>query len=217
MACFYVWYGSNVYYSLECHHNHNLFGCVGLTNQQFCILNKQYAKDEYETLVAKIIESMRASGEWGEYLPAAISPFAYNETIAQEYFPLTKESAEKGGWRWRDEREEITKTEKKIPGHALPEDITSVPDDMINWPIECEATGRPFQIVKQELDFYRKMQLPVPHVHPDERHKQRMARRNPYKLWMRPCAKCKKAIETNYAPERPERVYCEECYLREVY
>ena len=217
MACFYVWYGSNIYYSLECHHNSNIFGCVGLKNKRYCILNKQYTKDEYENLVAKIIASMRASGEWGEYLPADLSPFAYNETIAQEYFPLTKESAMQNGWRWRDETEEAPKTGKTIPGHKLPEDIAGVPDDILNWPIVCEATARPFQIVKQELDFYRKMQLPVPHLHPDERHKQRMASRNPYKLWKCQCAKCKKGIETTYAPERPEIVYCEECYLKEVY
>lgn len=217
MACFYVWYGSSIYYSLECHHNSNIFGCVGLKNKRYCVLNKQYTKDEYEKLVAKIIASMRANGEWGEYLPADLSPFAYNETIAQEYFPLTKESAMKRGWRWRDETEETPKTGKTIPGQKLPEDIAGVPDDILNWPIVCEATGRPFQIVKQELDFYRKMQIPAPHLHPDERHRMRMACRNPYKLWNRTCMKCQKPIETTYSPERPEIVYCEECYLKEVY
>jgi hypothetical protein len=217
MACFYVWYGSDVYYSLECHHNNDIFGCVALKNKRYCILNKQYTKDEYETLVAKIIASMRANGEWGEYLPASLSPFAYNETIAQEYFPLTQESTERGGWRWRNDVEEAPKTGKNISAHKLPEDISGVSDDILNRPIECEATGRPFQIVKQEMDFYRKMQLPLPHFHPDERHRQRLMRRNPYKLWKRNCAKCKKGIETTYAPERPETVYCEECYLKEVY
>ena len=31
---------------------------------------------------------MMRTGEWGEFFPSSISPFGYNETIAQEYFPL---------------------------------------------------------------------------------------------------------------------------------
>ncbi|MDD5623427.1 MAG: hypothetical protein PHI23_01815, partial [Candidatus Peribacteraceae bacterium] len=217
MACFYVWYGSNVYYSLECHHNSNIFGCVGLKNQRYCVLNKQYTKDEYEALVSKIIASMRANGEWGEYLPASLSPFAYNETIAQEYFPLTEQEVLQRGWRWREEQEEITKVSKVIAAEKLPDTLAEIPDDILHWPITCAATKRPFQIVKQELDFYRKMHLPIPHLHPDERHRRRVACRNPYKLWTRPCMKCGKEMETTYAPERPEKVYCETCYLKEVY
>jgi len=33
---------------------------------------------------------MEADGERGEFFPITMSPFAYNETIAQEYFPLGK-------------------------------------------------------------------------------------------------------------------------------
>ena len=34
------------------------FGCIGLRNKQYCILNKQYTKQEYEELVPKIISHM---------------------------------------------------------------------------------------------------------------------------------------------------------------
>ena len=217
MACFYVWYGSGVFYSLECHHNHDIFGCVGLRNKRYCILNKQYSKEEYERLVPKIIASMRTNGEWGEYLPHSLSPFAYNETIAQEYFPLTQEGAEKCGWRWRTAMEETATSKKTVAAKMLPDSIADVPDDILSLPIVCEATGRPYQLVKQELDFYRRMKLPVPRIHPDERHSRRMASRNPYKLWKRQCVKCHGTMETSYAPDRPEIVYCEQCYLKEVY
>ncbi|MBI5622130.1 DNA-directed RNA polymerase, partial [Candidatus Falkowbacteria bacterium] len=30
-------------------------------------------------------------------------------------------------------------------------------------------------------------------------------------------AGCTNEFETTYAPERPERVYCEECYQKEIY
>ncbi|KKP36762.1 MAG: hypothetical protein UR28_C0038G0001, partial [Candidatus Peregrinibacteria bacterium GW2011_GWF2_33_10] len=52
---------------------------------------------------------------------------------------------------------------------------------------------------------------------PDQRHKDRMALRNPRKLWKRNCIKCNAEIQTTYAPERKEIVYCEKCYLESVY
>ncbi|MFA5799870.1 MAG: hypothetical protein WC840_02825 [Candidatus Peribacteraceae bacterium] len=220
---------SDVFCSEYCINSSHLFGCIGVRNKQYCILNKQYTKEEYERLVPQIIEHMRkdnsggamnrgeASGSWGEFFPVSLSPFAYNETVAQEYFPLTKEEILKRGWKWREERDEMPKVSKVIPAEKLPDSIDDVPDDILNWAIECEATKRPFKIIKQELDFYRNMKLPIPHFHPDERHRRRMALRNPRKLWTRSCMKCGKGMETTYQPSRPEIVYCEECYLTEVY
>jgi len=193
------------------------FGCCNVRDRDYCILNKQYSKEEYEELVPKIIEHMQSTGEWGEFFPVELSPFAYNETVAQEYFPLTKEGVESKGWKWRDEKDEIPKVEKIIKASQLPDSIDDIPDDVLNWAIECDATSRPFRIVKQELEFYRRMKLPIPHLHPDERHKRRMALRNPRRLWQRKCDKCRKDIQTTYAPDRPETVYCESCYLNEVY
>jgi hypothetical protein len=36
---------------------------------------------------------MKSTGEWGEFFPLPLSPFGYNETVAQDYFPLTSEEA----------------------------------------------------------------------------------------------------------------------------
>ena len=92
-------------------------------------------------------------------------------------------------------------------------------------------TKKPFRIIKQELEFYRKHNLPIPRRHPDQRHLDRMALRNPRKLYERKRDKCGKDMITTYAPcevkpsleaplgcapERKEVVYCEECYEREV-
>ncbi|MDR0650601.1 MAG: hypothetical protein LBG59_04280 [Candidatus Peribacteria bacterium] len=43
--------------------------------------------------------------------------------------------------------------------------------------IICAESGRPFIIQKLELDFYRKMGLPLPKLHPDLRHEARMKQR----------------------------------------
>ncbi|MDR2641069.1 MAG: hypothetical protein LBC61_07450 [Candidatus Peribacteria bacterium] len=51
----------------------------------------------------------------------------------------------------------------------LPDDISKVPDDVLNWAIECEVTKKLFLILKQELEFYRKHNLPIPKRHPEQR------------------------------------------------
>jgi CxxC-x17-CxxC domain-containing protein len=107
--------------------------------------------------------------------------------------------------------------DKIIPAEQLPESIDDIPDDVLNWAIRCSATKRPFRIVRKELEFYRRMHLPLPRFHPEERHRRRTARRHGRQLFARTCAKCGKAIQTSYSPERSEIVYCEECYLKEVY
>ena len=45
-------------YCLNCHSSSYLFGCVGLRSKEYCILNKQYTKDEYEIQAANIIQYM---------------------------------------------------------------------------------------------------------------------------------------------------------------
>jgi hypothetical protein len=189
---------------------------VWLRHKQYCILNKQYSKEEYERLVPMIVEHMRSTGEWGEYYPPEISAFGYNETMAQFFFPLTREEALRRGWQWCDTEVKVEGL-KSIPAAQLPDDSREVPDDIPDWAILCEVTGKPFKIVRQELEFYRSQGLPLPRRHPDRRHLDRFAMKNPYKLWNRTCGKCGKEIETAYAPDRPEIVYCESCYLKEVY
>ncbi|MDD5103357.1 MAG: hypothetical protein PHX93_03070 [Candidatus Peribacteraceae bacterium] len=207
----------DLFYCDSCHGCEECFGCVGLRKKKHCILNKQYSPSEYVERVAAIVEYMQSNNEWGEFFPIALSPFAYNETIAQEYFPHSKQEVLERGWQWKDRKEELPKVTKLIPAAQLPDSISDIPDDILNWAIQCEATKRPFKIVKQELEFYRNMHLPIPRLHPDERHKRRMALRNPRTLFLRTCMKCQKSIETMYPPERPETIYCEECYLKEVY
>ena len=188
-----------------------------MMKHSYCILNKQYTKKEYEELLPKIISHMEKTGEWGEFFSPKISPFSYNETMAQEFFPLTKEEALSKGYKWNEINEESTKSDKVISAEQLPPSITDIPDDILNWSIKCEASGKLFKIVPQELAFYRKMKLPIPRLHHEERYKRRIQQRPPRKLWKRSCDKCGKEIQTTYAPDRPEKVYCETCYRKEIY
>ncbi|OGJ04078.1 hypothetical protein A3F97_03205 [Candidatus Nomurabacteria bacterium RIFCSPLOWO2_12_FULL_41_10] len=275
--------GQNVYYSYNCHGSNNLFACIGLRNKSYCILNKQYTKEEYESLVPKIIKHMNDMPyidkkgrvyRYGEFFPPELSPFSYNETIAQEYFPLTKEEALNQGYSWKDPEPrnyQITLKNEDIPDH-----IKDVPDSILNEIIECahnvesstfdnalgglttkcnEQCTEAFRIIPSELDFLRKQNLPIPRLCPNCRHYQRIKQRNPLKLWHRSCncrgkygisesgiknqpaspagressikyqntithehgdSSCPNEFETSYATERPEIVYCGQCYLKEV-
>lgn len=201
------------FYCDLCFHCDFCFGCIGLRNKQYCILNTQYTKDEYEQFVPQIIERMKKDGERGEFLFGKYSTSAYNETIAHEYFPLTKAQAISRWYKWLDDADI-----KSIPQtYDIPDDIHQVTDEILQQVLQCPISKKNFKIIPQELAFYRKMQLPIPRLHPDIRHKQRLNARNPRRLWDRKCMKCWAAIQTAYAPERKEKVYCEACYNKELY
>lgn len=211
------WDGSDLFYCDTCQSCSHCFGCVALKHAQFCILNTQYPEEEYERLVPLIIDMMRHNAEWGEFLEPIDGMSVYNESMAQEYFPLSRDEARLRDFVWSDYEAPPPEAKKIIKASDLPDSIDTIPDDILEWAIECDKTKKPFKIIKQELDFYRQMQLPIPRVHPDERHRRRMALRNPRKLWNRSCATCQNPISTSYSPERQEKVVCEECYLKEVY
>jgi hypothetical protein len=213
MICCHNCLGNNSYLSYcdNCYGCNNCFACVGLKNKEYCVFNKQYTKFEYEELVSQCIEKMINVGKRWEFFPPSTTPFGYNETIAQEYFPLTKEEATKKWFKRSDYETPSPKVVKILQADEIP-DIQNVTDDILQQAIACEVTWKLFRIIKPELEFYRTHNLPLPHKHPDQRHKERMQQRNPRKLRDRQCGKCWIDITTTYAPERTEIVYCEACY-----
>lgn len=196
---------------------HDCFGCVGLKQNSYCILNKQYTKEQYEELVPKIIAHMSERGEYGQFFSPSLSHFAYNETYAQQVYPLTREEALAKGFRWRDAMEEPPQSQRIIAAADLPDSVENVDDEMLQCSIVCEQTGKLFRIIRKELDFYRAHHIPLPRLHPFERHLARARKRRPQQLWNRACAKCSKDIQTTCASANPAIVYCEECYLSTVY
>ena len=228
--------------SEECQNCLNVFGCEGLRKKQYCILNKQYTKEEYEKLLPKIIKHMEEMPyvdkkgniyKYGEFFPSDLSPFCYNETIAQEYFPLVKEEALEKNYIWKDI--EARNYIVDIKNEDISDNINEVNEDIIGKVIECEHKGtckeqctEAFKIIPEELKFYKRMNLPLPRLCPNCRHFQRLKQRNPLKLWHRQCMcdktnhlhgneECDTEFETSYAPDRPEIVYCEKCYQQEIY
>ncbi|MFC1810176.1 hypothetical protein ACFLZH_01630 [Patescibacteria group bacterium] len=206
-------YGSSdLKYSAYCMNCNDCFGCIGLRHKKYCIFNKQYTKKEYEELRDRIIEHMKKSGEWGEFFPASISPFGYNETVANEYAPMTKEEAVGRGYKWR----EADPKEFKKQEIVVPEDIKEVPDSIVNEILACSDCGKNYKIIAKELKFYQKLNIPIPKKCFVCRHMDRLALRNPRNLWERDCDRCHSGIKTSFDTKSPEKVYCESCYLNDV-
>jgi len=207
----------------------NCFGCVGLTHKEYCILNKQYTKEEYEQNAVQIIEKMIERGEWGEFFPMSLSPFGYNETMANLFLSKTKESSAALGAKWQDNDYSL-----KYDGSFYePKDgIEDYIDDegerqaLLNGILKCEISGKAFKIIPQELAFYLKNRYPIPTKHPEERYLELFGLHNPLKLYHRQCmceqeghdhsGRCPNEFKTTYAPDRPEKVYCELCYQKEI-
>ncbi|MBI4085588.1 MAG: hypothetical protein HY432_03755 [Candidatus Liptonbacteria bacterium] len=261
-----VWTGLDVQYSKDCQNCSNVFGCVGLRNKKYCILNKQYSEGEYKKLLPRVIEHMNLTPyidkmgnvyKYGEFFPSEISTFAYNETINQESFPLSEAEAKSKGFNWKApelRNYSITKKAEDLPDH-----IKNIDNSILKEVIGClheqkcnEQCTQAFNIQSGELEFYKRMNVALPRLCPNCRHYQRITLRNPYKLWHRKCqcegsaangpsavssgrsnrklqiayrnttphfhgdSPCPNEFETSYAPERPETVYCEQCYNAEV-
>lgn len=206
--------GHNVEYSDLVLDSHDMFGCVCTQRKQYCILNRQYSKDDYEQLRLKLIAHMKTTGEWGQFLPKDLSCFGYNETCAQEYYPITQQQAIKSGFNWYDGD---NTNSYQGPTTTIPDMIDQTPDTISREILTCNSCNKNYRVVTQELTFYRDNHIPLPRSCHNCRYKLRQSFRNPRKLYSCPCTRCAIVVQTTYAPDRPEKILCEECYLQVTY
>lgn len=160
---------TNVEYSMACVGGGNLFGCVGLRNKQYCILNRQYSKEEYEAIVPKLREHMRtlpyvdARGltyAYGEFFPMEFSVFAANETVLTDYAAIDEAKARAYGLPWRQPNQKEFAVTKKAS--ELPDAIGDAADGIVNEIIACEQCSKAYRIVPKELQFLRRFGIPLP-------------------------------------------------------
>lgn len=184
-----------------------LFGCVAVKNGRYCILNKQYSKEEYEETMSKIKKHMDdvpytdGSGRlyrYGEFFPAEISPHAYNESTPQELFPLSERAARERGYRWKSQSDKPY--EPTVSWKDLPDKIHDADERFLNEVVLCQAWDedvetakehnctKAFRLTNFEFQFYKKMNLPLPRKCHNSRHFDRIRFRNPIKFWHRRCA-----------------------------
>lgn len=199
-------------------------------------------------MIAKIIEHMGTmpyvdpSGNeyrYGEFFPTTISPFPYNETIAQEYFPVHEKDAIQKGYAWRESKDKSYQPTTQLAN--IPSSIKEVEETIAQELIACGHDGacghqctKAFRIIPSELQLLKKLNIPIPGLCVNCRHYERLKERNPFKLYNRQCdcdykkfknstahphhpeGRCSNKFETTYPPDHPEIVYCEQCYNAEI-
>ncbi|MEZ6209400.1 MAG: hypothetical protein R3B64_02400 [Candidatus Paceibacterota bacterium] len=223
---------SFVSYCDTCHNSNYLFGCVSVKKGEYMIFNKKYSKEKFIEMKDKIIEHMKKTGEYGEFFPSNISPFAYNETQGSLYMPITKAEALSKGFGWQDNLPTTFGLET-INTDDIPDNISDIKEEFTEEILKCSESGKNYRIIRDEIIFYKKNNIPIPRIHPDERYKYRINIKPLRKNYHRSCmcgsdgspqatsdhgheGKCPNEFETSYAPDRPEIVYCESCYQKEV-
>jgi hypothetical protein len=215
--CRYCW-GSNKYleYCNQCLNTHDLFACSGLNpGACYCILNRQYAPEEYAKLKAQIVRDMKERGEYGEFFPLSISLFGYNDSVSYDEFPLPKEEVLAKGWRWEDEQPG-TKSRGSVAMDLVPTSIAAVDDSIMKEVLTCEACMNNYRIISQELAFLKRAQIPLPRTCPSCRHRSRLQMRNRKVLTEVQCALCAAPILTSKDRTRFPKLVCAACYEQEV-
>ncbi len=225
--CFSCWGDAkDLEYSMRCGGSSDLFGCVGLRNKQYCILNKQYSKKEYFDTVEKIknhmdnvpfLDKKGKIYKYGEFFPMQFSLYGYNNTLAYDYIPLKKEEVENFGLLWVEPYRKLY--DITISKNNLPNDINHIDANVLKDIIECIECAKPFRVMEKELQLLQLLKIALPESCVDCRADKRLSFRNNNSLYYRKCMKegCNTEFETSYAPDRPEIVYCEKCYQQEVY
>ena len=205
----------NVWYTFDLRNCHDCIGCDALKNGKYSVLNYEYTKEEYEKLKEHIVKELTELGIHGLMMPPELAPFGYNETIGNDNMPLSKEEALKRRLKWQDDVQKTIGKETLLP-ESIPDHIKDISNTITKEVLRCLDCQRNYKITEQELSFYQRMNIPIPRECFFCRHHNRIVERGPYRFWDRECDHCHKMITTNYAPERPEIVYCEDCFKREV-
>ena len=161
---------------------------------------------------------------YGEFFPFEISPTAYNESLAQDFFPLNSNFANQNGYTWREPNSREYKA--TVNAKDLPYSIDDVDEKILKEIITCDHCQKAYRIIPIELQFYKRFSLPLPRLCHDCRFVERFKLVNPPKLWKNSCmcsenshghsGKCQNEFETSYDPEKSDIVYCENCYQQEI-
>lgn len=199
------------------------FGCVNLKRKKYCILNKEYSKEEYEILRAKIIEDMNNNPyidkkgrlyKYGEFFPVEFSPFLYNDSNASRFINKTKEEAIAEGYNWIDKpKSNYTIT---IKGSDLPQTIKEAAEEILKEVVECDNCKNGFRFTGGELNLYKKLNLPLPENCPKCREERRFNSINKPYSFDSNCGKCNKEITIMHNPKDNKIVYCVSCYQQEI-
>jgi len=218
---------------------------VGVKKAQYCILNKQYSKEDYIELVRKIkkhmdempyVDKKGNKYKYGEFFPIEFSPFGYNNSLAIQHFDMTKEKADSFGYSWIEVEKgnyNITLDSANLPGL-----IGEAKDNILNEIIKCEKCQSAYRILRDEFSFYKNERIPLPTLCSECRHERRIRDRLGVRLYSYQCMcagdkddtgkyqntilhnhgheHCSNNFKTGFDPKLGNIVYCESCYNSDV-
>ncbi len=199
----------------------NCFACIGLNNKKFCIFNKQYTEDDYWQTVDEIKTSMLENGEYGELFPPELSPVPYNISTAVAYGGYDDpEIAKKYGYKIEDIPDNIQTAPNEISFKEVPDDIKDINENILQKAI-VDKNEKRFRYTKEELAFHRKHNLALPIEHYSTMLARKRISIGPidFNSKYRNCAKCGNKTQVTFPgdhPNAPIKVYCEQCYNKEI-
>jgi hypothetical protein len=186
--------------------SHDCFGSISIRNGSYCILNKQYSRDEYFPLVEKIKTQMRSTGEYGKFFPAELCPYAYNESDGALFFPIERSEAEQLGFHWSEQDGPI----QDVAHAELPKQIEQAGDEILGQAFVCTRTGKPYRILQKELELLRSIRVALPRISPFAR----LQLAGTFLQWQplrtENCAQCGTSCTTSVDSRR--KILCENCY-----
>ncbi|MDD2487525.1 MAG: hypothetical protein PHS92_04090 [Candidatus Gracilibacteria bacterium] len=156
--------GSYLYYCNFCWECSFCLGCIGLKNKMYCILNKQYSKDEWFEMADKIFFQMDEAGILGDFFPGDMNPFYFNDTVASILGDFTKEEVIKDGFLWREGKINVDIPENSDVINFTDLNLENLDESILEKVIR-DNNGNYYKIVKMEYEFLKKYDLPLPGMH----------------------------------------------------
>lgn len=136
------------------------FACCGLVWKSYCILNKQYSKEEYEKLVWKIKEYIQKTWEYWKFFPWYFAANSYDESLSWYHFPLSIEEQKKQWFRIRISEER--RNEWYLSVENVPDNSQNVSNDICKNVYWDDIAKKPFQIKDFDIVFCKKQKVPLP-------------------------------------------------------
>lgn len=165
---------SQIYYSWGCESCSYCFGCIWLRNASYCILNKQYSKEERHRIVDEISTQMKNEWVLWDFFPSSMNPFYYNDTAAYLIDDTVDKDDIKNEWfLWRDEVISIDipawietiSSRNLCDFEFLSENwLLEIDPDILKKVIQDDSWNM-YRIIPKEIKFLKKYWLPLPRKH----------------------------------------------------
>lgn len=203
----------NLEYCMNCFECENCFLCNGLVQKKYYIFNKQFEKESFEIEKQRIIDDMKQKGVYGQFFPPYFAPTWYNESLSWVYDPLSLQEQKELWYRIEPTEHGEAQNFKSI--EQLPDILW---DESVEWGYWDAGEQRPFQILADDIIFYKKVWVPVNDMFYIRRLKENFTWMfSTYSLRKTQCAWTGKEIFTVLPQKLDGRILSQEAYEKEIY